>query len=84
MENQKDLDAAKENGLSEAMVDRLRLTHERIDGMAKGLRELIELPDPVGVLNRRKRTAQWIEDQKSEGSNRCDWNHLRIPSQCDD
>ena len=46
-ENQKDLDSAEENGLSEAMVDRLRLTHERIDGMAQGLRQLIDLPDPV-------------------------------------
>ncbi len=55
-ENQKDLDAALENGLSEAMIDRLRLTHKRIDGMAKGLRELIELPDPVGdILEQRNR-----------------------------
>jgi glutamate-5-semialdehyde dehydrogenase len=55
-ENQKDLDAAIENGLSEAMIDRLRLNHGRIDGMAKGLRELIELPDPVGtVLEDRER-----------------------------
>ncbi|HAW97361.1 MAG TPA: glutamate-5-semialdehyde dehydrogenase, partial [Opitutae bacterium] len=49
-ENQKDLDSAGENGLSEAMVDRLRLTHERIDGMAQGLRQLIDLPDPVDSL----------------------------------
>ena len=35
-ENQKDIDAAEENELSEAMVDRLRLTHERIDGMVQG------------------------------------------------
>ena len=54
-ENQKDLHAAEENGLSEAMIDRLRLTHERIDGMAQGLRQLISLPDPVGGL---------IEDKK--------------------
>ena len=49
-ENEKDLLAAKENGLREAMIDRLRLTHERIDGMAQGLRQLIDLPDPVGQL----------------------------------
>ena len=49
-ENEKDLQAAKENGLSEAMIDRLRLTHERIDAMAQGLRQLIELPDPVGKI----------------------------------
>ena len=49
-ENEKDLAMAEENGLSEAMVDRLRLTHERIDSMVKGLRQLIELPDPVGAV----------------------------------
>ena len=55
-ENEKDLQAAKENGLSEAMIDRLRLTHERIDSMAKGLRQLIELPDPVGkTIEEKKR-----------------------------
>ena len=49
-ENQKDLDAAEKDGLSPAMIDRLRLTHERIDGMVSGLRKLIELPDPVGEI----------------------------------
>ena len=46
-ENQKDIDLAEEHGLVPAMVDRLRLTHERIDAMVKGLRQVIELPDPV-------------------------------------
>jgi glutamate-5-semialdehyde dehydrogenase len=55
-ENEKDLQGAKENGLSEAMIDRLRLTHERIDAMAQGLRQLIELPDPVGkTIEEKKR-----------------------------
>lgn len=53
-ENLKDIDAGEENGLSEAMVDRLRLTHERIDGMVKGLRQLIELPDPVDSIIEQK------------------------------
>jgi len=53
-QNQKDIDAGEENGLSEAMVDRLRLTHERIDGMVKGLRQLIELPDPVDSIIEQK------------------------------
>ena len=46
-ENQKDIDAAEGHNIGPAMVDRLRLTHERIDGMVKGLRQVIELPDPV-------------------------------------
>jgi len=64
IENQKDLDAAQENGLSEAMIDRLRLTHERIDGMAKGLRELIELPDPVGALIEEKERPNGLKIKK--------------------
>ena len=63
-ENQKDLDAAKENGLSDAMIDRLRLTHERIDGMAKGLRQLIDLPDPVGALIEEKERPNGLKIRK--------------------
>lgn len=46
--NDKDLNAAKENGMSEAMQDRLRLTAERINGIADGVDDVIKLDDPVG------------------------------------
>ncbi|MBR6243061.1 MAG: glutamate-5-semialdehyde dehydrogenase [Ruminococcus sp.] len=49
-ENAKDLAAAKENGISEAMQDRLRLDEKRIEGMAKGVDELIAMNDPVGQI----------------------------------
>lgn len=49
-ENAKDLAAAKENGISEAMQDRLRLDDARIEGMAKGIRELIAMNDPIGEV----------------------------------
>ncbi|MEM1062188.1 MAG: glutamate-5-semialdehyde dehydrogenase, partial [Planctomycetota bacterium] len=49
-ENEKDLAAAPGYGLSEAAVDRLRLTPERIEGMAVGLEEVAALPDPVGQV----------------------------------
>jgi len=49
-ENEKDLSRAQENGLTPAMVDRLRLTDKRIAGMAKALREIAALPDPVGEI----------------------------------
>lgn len=49
-ENAKDLQNAKENGMSEAMQDRLRLDEKRIAGMAKGVDELIALNDPVGEI----------------------------------
>ena len=51
-ENQKDIEAAKIKGLSSAMVDRLKLDDQRIQSMAAGLREVADLPDPVGEVVR--------------------------------
>lgn len=49
-ENAKDLQTAKENGMSEAMQDRLKLDEKRIEGMAKGVDELIAMNDPIGQV----------------------------------
>ena len=49
-ENKKDLDAGKAKGLDAALLDRLQLTGERIQGMAEGLRQVASLPDPVGEI----------------------------------
>ncbi len=49
-ENEKDLNAAEKNGLTSAMIDRLRLTDSRIEAMAEGIREIIGLNDPVGEI----------------------------------
>ena len=46
--NAKDLNAGEENGLTQALLDRLRFTPERIQAMAEGVRQVIALPDPVG------------------------------------
>ena len=46
--NDRDMQAAKENGMRESMQDRLRLTPERIAGMAEGLQQVAALPDPIG------------------------------------
>lgn len=46
--NAKDLEAAKENGLSPAMIDRLELCDDRIDSIIKGLQNVAALKDPVG------------------------------------
>ena len=48
--NQQDLDAAPQYGLTEAQVDRLRLTPERIEGIAAALEEVAMLPDPIGSV----------------------------------
>ena len=47
-ENDKDVDEARTNGLSEALIDRLRLTSERVSGIAADLENVIQLADPVG------------------------------------
>ncbi|WP_299093009.1 glutamate-5-semialdehyde dehydrogenase [uncultured Metabacillus sp.] len=47
-ENQKDLEAGKENGLSDSILDRIMLNEKRITDMAEAIRLLIELKDPVG------------------------------------
>lgn len=48
--NKEDLDIAVEKGTSKAMLDRLSLNEARIEDMAKGLRELIALEDPIGEV----------------------------------
>ncbi|MEQ3697258.1 MAG: glutamate-5-semialdehyde dehydrogenase [Pseudomonadales bacterium] len=48
--NAEDVQAGRERGLSDAMLDRLILTPERIDGMLEGLRQVADLADPVGEI----------------------------------
>lgn len=48
--NEIDVENAKANGMSEAMLDRLSLNEDRINGMADGLKELIGLQDPIGEV----------------------------------
>ena len=48
--NRTDLDNAKQNGMKDSLMDRLRLTPERIAGMADGVRQVAALADPVGEV----------------------------------
>jgi len=50
-ENRKDLDAGRQNGLDDALIDRLTLDSHRIAGMAEGLRQIAALADPVGEVS---------------------------------
>lgn len=52
-ENALDLEAAK-GSVSDVMLDRLRLSEDRIAGMAEGIRALIDLPDPVGRVKEER------------------------------
>lgn len=47
-ENEKDLANAESNGVARQMLDRLKLTSERLEGIASALREVASLPDPLG------------------------------------
>ena len=50
-ENTKDIDAGREKGLTEAMLDRLLLTPQRITDIADAIREIVTLQDPVGDIS---------------------------------
>ncbi len=53
--NASDVEAAEEAGTAAPLVDRLRLTEDRIEAMAAGLRNVASLPDPVGEI-----TDGWV------------------------
>ena len=59
--NQRDVASAEANGTSAALIDRLRLTPDRIAGMVEGLRELAALPDPVGDVVRGWTNANGVQ-----------------------
>ena len=61
--NQIDMEAARGN-ISEVMLDRLFLDQERIEGMAQGIRVLIDLPDPIGEVLDTEVLENGLEIQK--------------------
>ncbi len=48
--NKLDIDNGRNNGLNDALLDRLELNNDRVDAMIEGLHQVAELPDPVGEL----------------------------------
>jgi len=52
--NAKDMAAARERGLSAALLDRLQLDAKRVEAMANGMADIIRLPDPIGTV-----IAEW-------------------------
>jgi glutamate-5-semialdehyde dehydrogenase len=59
--NREDLARAEAEGLSPAMVDRLRLTPERLAGIAEAVRRIAALPDPVGAVRGTRRLPNGLE-----------------------
>ncbi|WP_035445147.1 glutamate-5-semialdehyde dehydrogenase [Atopococcus tabaci] len=56
--NARDIANARERGLAEAMIERLTLTEQRIEGMQNGLRQIAGLPDPI-----TKTDTEWVNEQ---------------------
>ena len=63
--NSEDVTVAEANGISRALLDRLKLTPERIDGMAGGIRKVIALTDPVGEVVGGHRHPNGMRIQKT-------------------
>ncbi len=53
-QNSLDMQAGRQSGLSDALLDRLELTDARIESMASGLEQIAQLPDPVGEVTDMK------------------------------
>lgn len=64
-ENQKDMENAVSKGIKGALLDRLKLTEDRIKQICKGIEDVIKLPDPVGeVISMWKRPNGLVIGQK--------------------
>ncbi|MDV6269047.1 glutamate-5-semialdehyde dehydrogenase [Rhodococcus globerulus] len=59
--NAVDIDTAKAAGTEESLLDRLRLTADRIEGIASGLRQVAGLPDPIGEVLRGSTLPNGLE-----------------------
>src|SRR4051794_13754741 len=62
--NARDMEAGRENGLSAALLDRLRLDPARIAGIADGTRAIAALPDPVGEVVEGRRLPNGLDVRK--------------------
>ena len=61
MANQRDYAAAQADAFSEAMLDRLLLDHDRLEGMARDVRSIAGLPDPVGEAIESRTLANGLQ-----------------------
>jgi glutamate-5-semialdehyde dehydrogenase len=58
--NEQDLAKSDDYGIKETMKDRLRLTEERIKDMADGIRQVVQLPDPIGEVEKMWKNADGL------------------------
>ena len=62
--NERDITRARAAGMIDSMIDRLRLTKERVAGMAAGIRSIRALTDPVGEVMEGRRLENGLEVRK--------------------
>jgi glutamate-5-semialdehyde dehydrogenase len=62
--NERDMEAGREAGIGQALLDRLRLDEGRVAGLAQGVRQIVALPDPVGETIEGRRLANGLEVRK--------------------
>lgn len=63
-ENARDVEEGRKKGLSNALIDRLILDEQRLEGIGAGLRDVAALPDPIGEIVEGWRTAEGLEIQR--------------------
>jgi len=63
-ENAIDMAEGRKRGLTNALLDRLRLDEDRVRGMADALREVAALPDPIGEVVEGRRTSEGLQVQR--------------------
>ena len=59
--NNEDIEKAREKGTAEGLIDRLRLTEERVRSIAQAVRDVVSLPDPVGEIVEGRRLPNGIQ-----------------------
>ena len=74
--NLKDVNAGKEKGLNDALVDRLNLTLSRFKEMVNGVRKVAILDDPVGEILSGRSLRIRLEDLKEKSAFRSYWRYL--------
>ena len=62
--NERDMQTGREDGIGEALLDRLRLDEQRIGAIARAVRQIVALPDPVGEVIEGERLANGLDVRK--------------------
>ena len=82
-ENEKDMEAGRQNGMPEGLLDRLLLTEERVKQMAEGLYQLAATRRPHWGSTLHEKAPKRPSHRPETGALRRGRHHLRGPAQCD-